>query len=80
MNTNKHEMGNVLGIGNRIIYNGTDVAKIVMTGDIMLSQIFGVQKIQIEALEGLKAIYGEDGFEPPNMYNVVVIRMIHDEI
>jgi len=77
--TLKHEMGHVLGIGHRTIYNGTDIAKLVMTGDIMLSQIFGEQKIQPEALEGLKLIYGENGYEPPNVYNIITIKVIHNE-
>jgi len=77
--TIKHEMGHVLGIGHRTIYNGTDVGKLVMTADIMLHQIFGIQKIQPEALAGLKLIYGENGFEPPNTYNIVTIKMTHNE-
>jgi len=76
--TIKHEMGHVLGIGHRTIYNGTDIGKLVMTGDIMLNQIFGVQKIQPEALEGLKLIYGENGYEPPNRYDIITIKVIHD--
>jgi len=77
--TVKHEMGHVLGVGHRTIYNGTDIGKLVKTGDIMLSQIFGIQKIKSEALEVLTLIYGENGFEPPNLYNVVTAQIKHDE-
>ena len=75
--TVKHEMGHVLGVGHRTIYNGTDIAALVGTADIMLHQQFGIQKLSNEALLVLELIYGEDGWADPNIYNIVTAKVVH---
>jgi len=76
-NTVKHEMGHVLGVGHRSIYNGTDIGSLVATIDIMLPQQFGTQKITEEGLGVLRLIYGDDGWTDPNRYNIITARVIH---
>jgi len=75
--TVKHEMGHVLGVGHRTIYNATDVGALVATVDIMLHQQFGVQKLSEEALAVLRLIYNDDGWVEPNNYQIVTARVLH---
>jgi len=76
-NTIKHEMGHVLGVGHRSIYNGSDVNLLVQTIDIMLPQQFGIQKLSDASLDVLKLIYGLDGWADPNYYSIITAKVIH---
>lgn len=75
--TAKHEMGHVLGVGHRSIYNGSSVGSLVKTADIMLPQQFGNLTLSEESLAVLRLIYGDDGWVEPNRYDIVTARVIH---
>lgn len=73
--TVKHEMGHVLGLGHRLPYTKCDLIAVVESNDIMIPQAGPFRWITLDDLKALVEDYGLSfngtHYNPPNQYSIM---------